>query len=84
MVIEKVRGFTCSGSGPAALAGIECVDCSNLLGCKREVEDVDVLGNSLRADGFRNERSAQLDLPAQDNLCSSLSVVLREQNDRRM
>jgi hypothetical protein len=59
----------------AALADIERVDRLNLLRRKGEVEDGYILGNAFWAHGFRNGGGAQLDLPAQDNLCGSLSVL---------
>src|SRR5277367_3359301 len=62
----------------AAFSGVERADCLDLVGRKREVENIDVLGDSFGTHGFGNRAGAYLDLPAQDDLRRTFSVFRGE------
>ena len=52
------------GLGPATAAGVQSVDRGHLVGGELEVEDVDVLGDPLGADRFRDDGPPVLEAPA--------------------
>jgi hypothetical protein len=56
------------GFGPAAYAGVERVDRGEFGVAQLEVEDVEVLGDALRAYGLWDCGSALLQVPAQHHL----------------
>ena len=68
----------------ASLTGVKRANRLNFLHSKREIEDVYVFGNSSRTYGFRNRRSAKLDLPPQYNLRGRFPVFLCERSQCRV
>jgi hypothetical protein len=72
------------GIRAAADAGVKGVDGCDLVSCHLEVEDVDVLGDSVWLHGLRNRAEPVLDVPAEDDLGGGLAVLLRQFDDDRI
>src|SRR3954468_8590613 len=70
--------------GPTAQTLIERVDASNFGLGKLKVENIDVLGDPFRMEGFRNRDKAMLTMPAEHDLRWCLPVFPGQTEDRGM
>src|SRR5439155_19740029 len=77
-------GVDCVRIRSSADTGVEVVDGPDVVGAESEVEDVDVLGDSLGPGRLRDRRRPVLDVPAQDDLRGRLAVPLRQPDDDGM
>src|SRR3989442_12764257 len=75
------RRVDAAGIGPAAPAGVEGVDCRDLSWSQLEVEEVEVLGDPVWADGLWDGAAPVLDVPPENDLRWRFAVFGCEVDD---
>jgi hypothetical protein len=67
-----------------ALAGVECRDPVHLIAGKREVEDVEILGDAVRSDRLGDRHDVALEQPAKRYLRDRFGVALGDPGQLRV